>query len=590
MINFVDLVKQLLDKFYLFLFLGTANTQVEVGPNEKLAVRGRQGDTATTSRTNKNVDFWDSTDSIYNSSVSTILDVSVRKPRVHTVPNCSNIHAVQVARLRRNHPRPMRMRTLDQNFDQVNIAEDWQMDIVRRENENEESAVRNRFKFIQAADTVNNNFPRTKSYYKFRLFPWTFVKVTLDRLKLLALLDRNLTMSETILSIILGILVSVLGAVLLYSDFYKDLLAFILCFVIASCQYSLLKSVQPDAASPTHGFNRVIAYSRPVYFCVFAVLILILDNNIIQSTRQQGYDLNNFQFSSQQVLLAARDFLVKFILLFPVLFSLGLFPQINTFMMYLLEQIDMHVFGGNAMSSLVGSFYCIFRSLLAVIILNGLAYGGLCESKGSQHVLFSIFCACLVACSYHLSRSASDPLHIWSIVKSHLWLPDVYREQETTYSGSRRESAEACVKDKPQKYTVKDEKTAKERTVKFPTEVKDNNPAEEHVDPLPFKLQKTVNARLKNDVILCCLIAILVFSIHASTVFTVLQPELSPVLWSMAATLGFILHYIIPELRKHLPWLCIARPILRSHEHEQYQIRGPAKIMWFERVIFFYIS
>ncbi|KAJ8972889.1 hypothetical protein NQ317_008510 [Molorchus minor] len=571
----------------------TANTQVDAGPSEKVAIRRRQSDSATSSRVNKNsVDLWDSNsnsnDSICNGAVSTILDISVRKRRLRTSPNCANIHAVQVGRLRHTAPHSVRMRMVDQNFDQLNlnIADDSLISIVRSENDNEESSARNRYKFIQAVDSVNNNYPRTRSYYKFRLFPWTYIKVTLDRLKLLALLDRNLTLSETLLSAILGILVSILGAILLYSDFYKDLSAFILCFVIASCQYSLLKSVQPDAASPTHGFNRVIAYSRPIYLCIFSVIILILDANITDSTKQSGYDLVSFDLTHQQTLLVARDFLIKFVLLFPVLFSLGLFPQINTFIMYFLEQVDMYIFGGNAMSSLLASFYCIFRSILSVIILNGLAYGGLSESKGSQHLLFSIFCACLVACSYHLSRCASDPLHIWNIVKSHLWLPDTYRENDITYGSSQQDPKEHSIKRKPQKYSVKEDKTSKgkEKTVKFPPEVKESSSREDHVDPLPHKLQKTVNARLKNDVILCSIIGIMVFSIHASTVFTVLQPELSPVLWSIAATLGFILHYIIPQLRKQLPWLCIARPILRSHEHEQYQTRGPAKIMWFESV------
>lgn len=30
-----------------------------------------------------------------------------------------------------------------------------------------------------------------------------------------------------------------------------------------------------------------------------------------------------------------------------MLFTLGLLPQVNTFLMYMLEQIDMHIFGGN---------------------------------------------------------------------------------------------------------------------------------------------------------------------------------------------------------------------------------------------------
>lgn len=35
-----------------------------------------------------------------------------------------------------------------------------------------------------------------------------------------------------------------------------------------------------------------------------------------------------------------------FTLCFPLVFLLGLLPQVNTCLMYLLEQVDMHVFGG----------------------------------------------------------------------------------------------------------------------------------------------------------------------------------------------------------------------------------------------------
>jgi hypothetical protein len=52
----------------------------------------------------------------------------------------------------------------------------------------------------------------------------------------------------------------------------------VFCFVVASCQYSLLKSVQPDSASPVHGFNTITAFSRPVYFCMLAFVILLVDS------------------------------------------------------------------------------------------------------------------------------------------------------------------------------------------------------------------------------------------------------------------------------------------------------------------------
>lgn len=531
----------------------------------------RKGDVARNYRNNNNSKvindiLWDSnsTESICNSSLSIILDVPA-VPKAETtnsmIPTQRNVnlHTVPVtelhARLRAVRHRIMTQYGYDpaiQNLTREDIMSDGVVEIPR-----------NRFRFVSPAENVSHNRSRTKSYYKVKVFPWTYIKVTLDRLKLLALLDRNLTLFETMLSILLGILVSVLGAILLHLGFYEDLLAFIFCFVMASCQYSLLKSVQPDAASPTHGFNRLIAYSRPVYFCLCCLIIALLHLNIDRQTNYPLLTLGGATYSNNDIKVLIRDFMVKFILFFPLLFSLGLFPQINTFVLYLLEQIDMYIFGGNAMSSLLSAFYCIFRSVLAVICMSGLAYGGLSEPKSSQHILFSIFCACLVSCCYHLSRSASDPIQLWNILKRHLWPPDIYKEHKKIPLPKENKPAS---------------------NVKEQDEDNNKKKSDELVDPLPEKLQKTVNARLKNDVIMCGVVAILTFVIHASTVFTALQHDLGPVLWCIAASLGFLLHYIIPQFRKQLPWLCVARPIFRSQEYDLHQIRGPARIMWFEKV------
>lgn len=455
------------------------------------------------------------------------------------------------------------------------------------EQESEIALARSGFR-LKPPHAVFTNFQQPRHYYKFRILPWVHIKIKLDRLNLLALLDRNLTLWETLLSIILSITVACLGATLLHMGFYEDLYAFIFCFVMASCQYSLLKSVQPDAASPTHGFNRIIAYSRPVYFCLFSTLALILDSCLKNENFHTAFSLYGINFTNREILSMIRDILIYFLLFFPLIFSFGLLPQINTFTMYLLEQIDMHIFGGNAVSSLTASFYCLFRSILAVGVLYGFAYGGLSEEKKSQHMLFSMFCGLLISFSYHLSRSASDPSHLWSIVKTHLWPPDLYLEHPSTKTQPAKETnnkkpAEIKIKTENKHNSSKrDKKRVKVPNVKIKNNEKVNE--EELVDPLPLKLQKTVNARLKSDIILCPLIAVLVFGIHCSTVFTALKTELNPVLWSIAGVLGFLLHYILPQLRKQLPWLCIARPILRSHEHGQYEVGDAAKIMWFEKV------
>lgn len=103
-------------------------------------------------------------------------------------------------------------------------------------------------------------------------------------------------------------------------------------------------------------------------------------------------------------------------------------------------------------------------------------------------------------------------------------------------------------------------------------------------DPLPGKLKGTVNARLKNDFLVCIVIGVLVFSLHSSTVFTVLQPELNPILQAFAIVLGFLLHYVLPQMRKYLPWLCFAKPIFKQKEYGLYETSEAAKIMWFENV------
>jgi len=152
--------------------------------------------------------------------------------------------------------------------------------------------------------------------------------VTFDRLALLALLDRNITVWESALSVMLAVGVGVLAALLMSRGFLQDALVFLFCFVVASCQYSLLKSVQPDAASPTHGHNRVVAFSRPVYFCFVAGLVLALDA-ALPSLSPQPLSVYGLTFSASGVAEGARDGLLLFLLCFPIVFSFGLLPQVR---------------------------------------------------------------------------------------------------------------------------------------------------------------------------------------------------------------------------------------------------------------------
>ncbi|KAJ7344764.1 hypothetical protein JRQ81_000714 [Phrynocephalus forsythii] len=382
---------------------------------------------------------------------------------------------------------------------------------------------------------------KVKHYYRFWILPKVWIGINFDRLTLLALFDRNREILENVLAIILAIQVAFLGSVLLIEGFFKDIWVFQFCLVIASCQYSLLKSVQPDSSSPRHGHNRIIAYSRPVYFCICCSLIWLLDYGS-KSTFTAKFRLYGMAFTNPILLLSARDLVIVFTLCFPIVFFIGLLPQVNTFVMYLCEQLDIHVFGGNATTSLLAALYSFICSIVAVALLYGLCYGALKDSWDGQHipVLFSVFCGMLVAVSYHLSRQSSDPSVLFSLVQSKL----------------------------------------------FPTSEDKNpeDPLSEVKDPLPEKLRNSVSERLQSDLVVCIVIGVLYFAIHVSTVFTVLQPVLSYVLYALVGSLGFITHYVLPQLRKQLPWHCFSHPLLKTKEYYQFEVRNAAHVMWFEKL------
>ncbi|XP_005267482.1 pecanex-like protein 1 isoform X9 [Homo sapiens] len=390
---------------------------------------------------------------------------------------------------------------------------------------------------------------KVKHYYRFWILPQLWIGINFDRLTLLALFDRNREILENVLAVILAILVAFLGSILLIQGFFRDIWVFQFCLVIASCQYSLLKSVQPDSSSPRHGHNRIIAYSRPVYFCICCGLIWLLDYGSRNLTATK-FKLYGITFTNPLVFISARDLVIVFTLCFPIVFFIGLLPQVNTFVMYLCEQLDIHIFGGNATTSLLAALYSFICSIVAVALLYGLCYGALKDSWDGQHipVLFSIFCGLLVAVSYHLSRQSSDPSVLFSLVQSKIFPKTEEKNPE--------------------------------------------DPLSEVKDPLPEKLRNSVSERLQSDLVVCIVIGVLYFAIHVSTVFTVLQPALKYVLYTLVGFVGFVTHYVLPQVRKQLPWHCFSHPLLKTLEYNQYEVRiliytallDAATMMWFEKL------
>ncbi|XP_067567184.1 pecanex-like protein 2 isoform X3 [Pseudorca crassidens] len=309
--------------------------------------------------------------------------------------------------------------------------------------------------------------------------------------------------------------------------------------VVSALQQQLLLMVARRTQSETpRGHNQIITYSRPIYFCVLCGLILLLDTGA-KARYPPTYIVYGLKLFSPGSLQSARDFLIVFLYCFPAISLLGLFPQINTFCIYLLEQIDMLFFGGSAVSGMLSAVYSVARSASAAAVLHVFCFSAVKEPWSTQHIpaLFSAFCGLLVALSYHLSRQSSDPSVLLSFIQCRLLHKFLHQNLE-----------------------------------------------ELAADPLPKKMKDSVKDILKSDLIICSVAAILSFAVSASTVFLSLRPFLSIVLFALAGTVGFVTHYLLPQLRKHHPWMWISHPVLKNKEYQQREVRDVAHLMWFERL------
>ncbi len=69
------------------------------------------------------------------------------------------------------------------------------------------------------------------------------------------------------------------------------------------------------------------------------------------------------------------------------------------------------------------------------------------------------------------------------------------------------------------------------------------------------------------------------------SLYTHSQPFVTIVLYALAGTVGFVTHYLIPQLRKHHPWLWISHPVLKTKEYHQFEPRGQHAHWIYFRVI-----
>lgn len=82
-------------------------------------------------------------------------------------------------------------------------------------------------------------------------------------------------------------------------------------------------------------------------------------------------------FSNLTVCYMIYNALSIMLLCLPLLFLFGLLPQCSTFFLCILENFDMHLFGGTAMINIPGALYSILLSIINFIFLSIVGYYGL---------------------------------------------------------------------------------------------------------------------------------------------------------------------------------------------------------------------
>ncbi|CAJ0957448.1 unnamed protein product, partial [Mesorhabditis belari] len=423
-------------------------------------------------------------------------------------------------------------------------------------------------------------------YYQLKLLPKSerSFRLKLDRISVSNLFDRPRSISSAILDIMLAVIVSLLATVVISKAIYHDISLVAFAFVVAGAHFSLLKSVQPDAASPIHGFNWLVAYSRPIYFCILCAILLWLDLAAGETRNEEipwNWNLYRWPTTSAGLLVSIRDLVATVILLLPIAFTFGWLPQVNTLTLHILEQVQMHVFGGTACTSVTSALIQISLSLIIWALLSvGTYFARQHDSNSTQTIVFSALSSATVALSFLLSRLPSNPQFLLlALSPLRCKLPngngnarENHGDEESLDSGTRLLCTSKPKREEPAREAIRDEWTGASSTCTPSTPQ----------DPLPKLLSQTLSLRTRHDLLFALLTSLFVFALHSTSLFTATKPYFTISITCVAIFVGSFNHYLYMQLRIHNPWKLVAKPILRSAEFGQFESTEMARLMWFE--------
>ena len=270
------------------------------------------------------------------------------------------------------------------------------------------NAERRRVNTATEGGGVQGNGVGARTMSKATLFGKEFV-LPFDRLQLTSMMDRMHYFHENVVCVILVFLTAYMG--LLLSHKFSDVALIALWGSVASSQYALLKSVQPDSGCLILD-TRTAAYTRALMLCAFGGLILLFDYGASHSlpTSPTTPEFYGIPYPSPAVLSVFSEILQTCVLCSPAIFLFGILPQWKTLVHYILEQIDLHVYGGAGTPSLAAATVVSVENILlsSITFAVGLAAFDACGGTCTSEFSYAVFCGLIVSFAFLTARVDSE--------------------------------------------------------------------------------------------------------------------------------------------------------------------------------------
>ena len=234
------------------------------------------------------------------------------------------------------------------------------------------------------------------------------LELKFDRTLLNSLMDRRQDAVFLFWVFVIAFFTAFLGCRV--SPFYTDISVVALWFTVACSLFSLLKAVQSDASSSIIDDHQ-IAFSRGFYFCCLSILVLIFDAASRHAVESEIV-FYGVLVNSKYLLHIVLQVFLWIILLLPAIFLFGHLPRLSTLAHYLLEQIEIHGFGGLGTHDLQSAVFVVVRNATIGSLLWLISWAALSLKSNTidsaRNPVFSLFVGLIVAVGYFFSRLPSD--------------------------------------------------------------------------------------------------------------------------------------------------------------------------------------